>query len=190
MASLHSYTFDNLSRINDDACALTERDLQNQNYGSYSTTNYFSNMCGMKKPIGFATSQPNIFYNGSHTVGLGGCNVDNDSNLRIGTIQTNPKCRISLQQRPFSTVPYLGRGPVEPEVEFKIQTGQAVTSRRTETHLTEQSHIPYHNTPLIPEVASTIDNPANLVESVADNNWVRGGHPSREISKCDSHYHQ
>jgi len=39
-------------------------------------------------------------------------------------------------------------------------------------------------------VASTIDNPVNLVEGVADKNWVRGGMPSREIAKCDSHYNQ
>ena len=27
-------------------------------------------------------------------MGAGGCNVDSDSNLRIGSVQTNPKCRI------------------------------------------------------------------------------------------------
>ena len=30
---------------------------------------------------------------------------------------------------------------------------------------------------------NTISNPANLVEGVADKNWIRGGLPSRELSK-------
>ena len=41
MASLHTYTFDNLSRIGDDVCALSERDRQNNNFGTYTTKNYF-----------------------------------------------------------------------------------------------------------------------------------------------------
>ena len=44
MASLHNYKFDNLTRIGDDVCALSERDLQNNSFGSYSTKNYFEKM--------------------------------------------------------------------------------------------------------------------------------------------------
>ena len=123
MASVYNYTFDNLSRIGNDRCAISERDVQNNNFGSYTLQSYFLKNCGMRKPIEFATSQPNVFYNGSHQVGLGGCNVQADSKLKIGTIQTNPKCRISLQQRPFLTVPYLGRGPSQPLEESKLQQG-------------------------------------------------------------------
>ena len=39
MASVHNFTFDKLSRIGDDLCGITERDLQNQQFGSYGTTN-------------------------------------------------------------------------------------------------------------------------------------------------------
>ena len=34
----------------------------------------------MSNPINFATSQPNINYTGSHEVGIGGCNIDTNSN--------------------------------------------------------------------------------------------------------------
>ena len=60
MASLYNYTFDNISRIGDDVCALSERDMQNNNFGTYSTKNYFEKFCGMKQPISFATKQPNV----------------------------------------------------------------------------------------------------------------------------------
>ena len=106
MSSVHSYTFDSLSRIGDDVCGVSEREMQNENFGSYSVQSYFAKNCGMASSINFATSQPNIFYNGSHHCGLGGCNIDTNSKLLIGSIQTNPKCRISLQERPFLTVPF------------------------------------------------------------------------------------
>ena len=81
MSSVHSYTFDNLSRIGDDVCGISEREMQNENYGSYSVQSYFAKNCGMASPINFATSQPNIFYSGSHQCGLGGCNIDTNSKL-------------------------------------------------------------------------------------------------------------
>ncbi len=188
MASLHSYTFDNLSRINDDACALTERDLQNQNYGSYSTTNYFSNMCGMKKPIEFATSQPNVNFKGGfgNYCGAGGCNIDEGSDLKIGSIQTKSKCRISLQTRPFASVPYLGRGPSRPVLEAKLQQGAYAGNKKSCKTVTEKAY-GYDKTPLVPSLAATIQNPNNLVEGAAAEGWIRGGLPSREITR-DSDY--
>ena len=37
----------------------------------------------MSNPINFATSQPFINYTGSHEVGIGGCNIDTNSNLKL-----------------------------------------------------------------------------------------------------------
>ena len=34
--------------------------------------------------------------------------------------------------------------------------------------------------PLVPSIKATVTNPANLVEGVASDGWVRGGVPSRE----------
>ena len=107
------YTFDGLSRIGNDSCGLSQKNIQNVASANYNLTNFFSQDCGMKRPIEFATSQPNIFYNGSHQVGMGGCNIDANSDLLIGTVNTHPKCRISLYERPFLTVPYLGRGSAD-----------------------------------------------------------------------------
>ena len=36
---------------------------------------------------------------------------------------------------------------------------------------------------LVPSLKSTIQNPANLVEGVAANGWIRGGLPSRELTR-------
>ena len=93
----------------------------------------------MKKPIAFATSQPNIFYNGPQQVGLGGCYVNTDSNLKIGTIQTNPKCRVNLQQRPFLTVPFLGRGPSKAGKESRLQQARYSGAKKSSKTIMEKT---------------------------------------------------
>lgn len=182
MASVSNYTFYNLSRINDDKCGLSGKDMQNNNMGNYLTTNYFEHWCGMKKPIEFATQQPNVNFSGTHG-GMGGCNINDDSKLKIGSIQTNPKCRISLYQRPFLTVPFLGRGPPRPVVESKIQQGAWMHDAKSCKTIMEKSFENHTTTPLVPTLHATIQNPANLVEGVAADGWIRGGLPSRELTR-------
>ena len=106
----------------------------------------------------------------------------------IGGLNTHPKCRIDLFQRPFATVPYLGRGSVDPVVESQIMQGDSITNRRSVTHVTEKSFLKHHNTPLIPEVQQSIQNPNYLVEGVASKGWVRGGIPSRELTKDQNYF--
>lgn len=184
MASVHNYTFYNLSRIGDDQCGISGREMQNNEFGTYTTTNYFANWCGMKKPIDFATSQPDVNYKGGYGVcGAGGCNINSDSKLKIGTIQTHPKCRISLYQRPFATVPFLGRGPPRPVVESRLQQGAYISDTKSCKTVTEKSFLDNIQVPLVPTLQNTIQNPANLVEGVAADGWIRGGLPSRELTR-------
>ena len=103
-------------------------------------------------------------------------------------IQTNSKCRISLYERPFATVPYLGRGASHPLLESHLQQGGQVTNRKSIINLSEKSHIPYRETPLIPSLAATVTNPVNLVEGVAADGWIRGGLPSRDLSKDQQYF--
>ena len=49
--------------------------------------------------------------------------------------------------------------------------------------MSEVSYMPLTNYPLLPTIQETITNPTYLVEGVASNGWVRGGIPSREMSK-------
>lgn len=189
MASVYNYTFDSLTRLGDDVCYNTERTKQNSEYGSYNVTNYFANKCGLQKSIEFATQQPNVFVNGGFgNSGAGGCNIDSDSNLKIGSVQTNPKAKISLFTRPFASVPYLGRGPSRPIEESRIQQGDFVTNKKSCTTVTE-TEFENQYVPMIPSLKATINNPANLVEGVAAEGWIRGGLPSRELIRDNSYLH-
>jgi hypothetical protein len=188
MASVYNYTFDNLSRIGNDACTQDQNTIQNIQASNYLLQNYFINDCTMKQPIALATTQPGIMYNGGSGSGAGGCNIDSSSDLLIGSVQTHPKCRISLFQRPFSTVPYLGRGSVDPILESQIMQGELLTNKRSVNKLSEKSDIKYQITPLIPSVKDRVTNPVYSVEGVASEGWVRGGIPSRELTKDRDYY--
>jgi len=179
--SNYSYTFDNVSRIGLDPSCQSQTDLQNVEYGNYMLQNYFASDCSMKKPIDLATSQPGVNYIGGHNSGAGGCNIDDNSNLQIGSIQTNTKCRIDLFHRPFATVPYLGKGSVNPVIESQIQQGELMINKRSVSNLSEKSYIKYHSTPLLKSVQDRINNPAYSVEGVASEGWVRGGVPCRKM---------
>lgn len=188
MAQSFGYTFDNMSRIGNDSCCIDQRSIQNVDSCNYSLQNYFANDCTMKKPIDLATMQPGINYKGGFNVGAGGCNIDSNSDLTIGTIQSHPKCRIDLFQRPFATVPYLGRGSVDSILESEIQQGEMGTNKRSVTRLTEYSYMMYSNTPLMDEVRDRVTNPAYCVEGVASDGWMRGGVPSRELTRDNTIY--
>ena len=188
MASVSSYTFDNMSRIGLDNCNKSQTDIQNVESCNYTLQNYFATDCSMRTPIEIATTQPGIMYNGGYGSGAGGCNINESSNLLIGTIQTHPKCRIDLFQRPFATVPYLGRGSVNPVLESQIQQGEMNINKRSVNTLSEKSYIKYHQTPLLPSIQERLTNPANSVEGVAYEGWIRGGVPSRELTRDKDYF--
>ena len=183
MAYVSDFTFNTMGRIGSDSCSQDINSIENAQACSYLLQNYFTSDCNMSKAKQLATTQPGIIYSGSMGSDMCGSNIDDSSKLLIGSIQTNPKARIDLFQRPFATVPFLGRGAVDPILESQIQQGEAVTNKRTVTHLTEKSHLKYRTTPMIPEIKDNIQNPNNLIESSASQGWIRGGVPSRELTR-------
>ena len=183
MASVKDYMFDNMSRIGNDNCGVSQRNIQNVKNGNYILTNPFNGDCLMNKGMDFALSQPNVNYSGTKEMAADGCNVDINSQLKIGSEQTHPKCKLSLEERPYLTVPYLGRGPGNPLLESQIMQGEQITNRKSITNMTEKSHMTYSQTPLIPSLAASVNNPATMVEGAASDGWIRGGIPSRELTK-------
>ena len=194
----------NTSRIGEDGCGLSQTNRQNSQVNTYMLKNFYLQDCGMKKPIELATSQPSIFYSGSNNMGLGGCNVDDSSKLLIGKTQTNPKCRISLVERPFRTVPYLGKGPSNSTLESELLQGQINTNRKSVVNTMEGSYMPYKNYPIVDSIENGVEDPVSRISSLNTANssydvraprtrnpteeavrsdWVRGGMPSRDLTR-------
>jgi len=188
MATYSGYTFDNMSRIGLDECCVSQDTIQNAAACNYMTQNYFASDCTMKRPIDLATTQPGVMFTGGHNVGAGGCNINDSSRLLIGTIQTHPKCRIDLFHRPFATVPYLGRGSVNPVIEAQIMQGDQIVNKKSVNNLGEKSYIKYNQTPLLPAIRERMGNSATHIEQDANSGWIRGGVPSRELTRDSEFY--
>ena len=187
MAYVSPFTFENVSRAGNDSAYLDQTSIQNAESCNYLLQNYLAGDCSMTATRTLATSQPSVFYKGGYG-GAGGCNIDESSQLLIGSEQTIAKARTDLFQRPYATVPFLGRGSVDPILEAQIQQGEAITNKRSVTRLTEKSHLKYHTTPLIPEVKQNIQNPSLMIEGMASEGWIRGGVPSRELTRDKDFY--
>jgi len=174
------YTFNNQTRMGFDSCDTSQRNIQDTNASNYMLTN-FQASCPLNNTIAFATSQPAINFTGSNKIGLGGCNVDESSMLSITDLSRN-KDKLSLTQRPYLTVPYLGRGKSNSMMESQIQQGELRNTRKSVNPSSEVSHLKYSQTPLIPSIKDTITNPANIIEGDAAKGWIRGGIPVRKMN--------
>lgn len=179
--------FSNTGRIGNDKTSISQQNIQDNAFANYMLQNPYLKDSTMKKPIEFATNQLNINYSApggkGHQVGLGGHNIDDNSKVVLGALNTNPNCKLSLVQRPFLTVPFLGRGASNAVLESQLQQGDSVTNRKTITGLSEVSYASRSNYPLLPSIQGAINNSKYLVESDASSDWMRGGVPTRELAK-------
>lgn len=150
MSSTFDYSFDNSGRFGNDLSYLDQRSIQNMKQCNYITQNYFlPDLCTMSRPIDFATAQPGLMIN-SGSFGPSSCKIEDSSKLLIGTIQTHPPCKLDLFHRPFLTVPYLGRGMVNPVIESQILQGEPNINRKSATDPFAKTKNYYTSTPLQP----------------------------------------
>jgi hypothetical protein len=173
--------FDNISRIGTDNCDITNKNIQNTHASNYVLENY-SVYSPINNTINLATNQPNVFYQGSPNGGINGSKIDDNSELKLSKLSKSRE-RSSYQERIFSTVPYLGRGPTNVTAESRLVTNSLNSNRKTSDSNSEVDHTNYVYYPLIPSLEATISNPANLVEGVAAEGWIRGGIPSRILNR-------
>ena len=180
-STVYPYTFDSMSRIGNDNVALDQRNIQNINNTNYNLENFYP-ACPMNKAMDFALNQPNVFYSGSHEGGIKGCVIQDNNDLKYTHI-TRPACKVMLTPRPFLTVPYLGRGLADPELECQLKQGENALNKKTVNNTMEQSFIQHKNYPLIDSLQQSVTNPSYLIEDDAFKGWVRGGMSAREFAR-------
>ena len=185
MSSVYDYSFHNSSRIGQDECDKSQDNIQNMAASSYMLDRFVPNSPSSNF-VDFATSHLNMNFKGGYQLDVGGSKVDDNSLLLHSTL-SKPKCKISLIERPFATVPFLGRGKRDVVTESQIQQGNLNVNRKSVNPSSEACYLGYSQTPLVPSLKSSISNPANLVEGVADKNWVRGGVASREFVRTNEY---
>ena len=104
--------------------------------------------------------------------------IDAESVLKLQSEFKNNRCLIRQQARPFLTVPYMGTGRGNADVESLLIHPEQVRQGKECGSITEQGFDGVFE-PLIKPVKENIQNPQHLVPEVAANGWIRGGIPSR-----------
>jgi hypothetical protein len=157
----------------DDNCGIEQYYKQSLANGAYYTTNLVPNA---REVNPLAIDNLMVFQREGY--GYNNKAIDADSVLRNQPEFKNNRCNIRAQARPFTTVPYMGGGRGNPDVESLLLHSEQVRQGKECGTVTEQQ---FDNVfvPLIPTVKDNIQNPKNLVEEVAASGWVRGGLPSR-----------
>ena len=176
MSSLHGYTFNNMGSLRADMTDQTQQNIQNTRFGNYNVANFFSNSASDSQ-LQFATQQPGIVVKNG---GVASAVIDVESNLFNKSENERPFEKLQLFQRPFVTVPYLGRGGGDPTLESQLQQGEMIRDLKSVGTVSEKSYIDYNQYPMRDDLRSQITNPSNLVQEVAMDGWIRGGASARE----------
>ena len=178
MSTLHSYAFNNMGTLKSDLTDQTQQNIQNTRFGDYTVSNFSSNnksdmqVSFASQYIGFVPSNK----------GIASSVVDVESTLFNKSESERSSEKLQLFERPFRTVPYLGRGGGDPTLEAQLQQGQMIRDLKSVATVSEKPYIDYQSYPLSDSLRSQFTNPANSVEEVAMNGWVRGGSSARENS--------
>lgn len=159
--------FKQTGRIGNDLCDLSQRNLQNNATLSY-----------LVEPVQPTSSGLHFGLENQMQVKT----AHSSTGLTSGLI-TKPKMKISLQSRQFLTVPYLGKGRQDVDLETQLRTHKWEQNKKTVNPSSEKNYTEYYQTPMIDDLKSKISNPKYLVEEAANKEWRRGGQSSRDLAR-------
>lgn len=171
-----------LSRLNQDKCY---RDLEHKTIvkkGNYMTLNYRKPLCQDNTILENSLNQPIIIHKDGHGwTSLNGCNIDIDSQFRNANNLTNLRCINQLNERMYSSTPYMGRGLGNINIESELLPGNNTYINRPCNKLSGINIDRF--VPQVPNIKNTIQNTKYIIPEDSDKNWVRGGQPSRQVIK-------
>ena len=173
--------------LTSDSCLQKERTRQSVQTSDYMLSNYRQCDCEIDTVLSNASQNRGLLVQDGY--GINGCTVDGDSRLRIGNVESRPKPCQQLFTRPYATVPYMGRGSGNSDVESFLKSSKQTHQQGTVSILDNQVRtFNNHMVPLVENLQQQVQNPINLIPYDNDKTWVRGGTPSRQIVKDLDYY--
>ena len=163
-----------LTNVKDDLCAVKQFYKQSSGPGNYATT-YLVPDARVVNPL----SVESLVMYPRDGFGYNNKSINADSILRNQPGFMSKRCSTRQQARPFLSVPYMGGGRGNAEVETELQHSEFSRMGKACDTVTE-TFFANQYTPLVPSLAASIQDPKNLVPEVAAKGWIRGGLPSRE----------
>lgn len=155
----NNYYFYNISSLKNDNIDKTQNSIMNTKISNYYVSNYLSESSSTKdNHIDFATQEPNIFFNGSMNGTPPRSLIDIDSTLLLKPVEERSLEKLSLNARPFLTIPYLGRGSVDVTTESQLLQGESSFAPKSVSTVMENSFIPYREINIDEYMKKRIDN--------------------------------
>jgi hypothetical protein len=172
-----SFQVNRFTRQKDDVCGIESYYAQSVGPGQYFTTN----MTPAPQKVN-PLAVENLLMYPRDGFGMNNSEIDADSYMRNQPGFKSNRCMIRAQARPILTVPYMGNGRGNADVETYLLHSEQVRQGKECGTVTEQS---FDNvfTPMVPSLKNNIQNPSNLIPEVADPGWMRGGMPSRQYMR-------
>jgi len=162
--SNNNFVLDSKTRLKDDNCNESGGDKQNDNINDYMLSNYASCECNLNNVL--KTSVQNNGITVKDGYGLSECNIDSDSQLRIGDFKRHYKSDLQLFPRPYLTTPSVASGKYNPNLESRL-----LSSLGAQKHSQMQNYNQnYVMTPLVPNLLNNVQNTKNIIQP-----GVRGG---------------
>ena len=174
---MSAFQIQQFTRVHDDPCDQAVQNRESAGPGAYQVT---SLLPAASTATATAYAQPVVPLTPGY--GWSASHIDADSVLRNHSMQTNSAhcpLRGRVQARPFMTVPFMGRGRGDADVESRLTMPEFVRMGK-DCGTVSDTFYSGQFTPLIPYVAANIQNPVHLIPEVASAGWVRSGVPSRQ----------
>ena len=175
-----SFGIQQLARLNEDNCYKNLRTKTSKEPGSYQVSNFHECECAAPNTKDLSLEQPEVQYrDGYGWTSINGCNIDSDSKLRNARNLTNLNVIQQLYERPYLTVPFMGRGPGNTPVETKLIYGEDTFQNKPCNNLAGIYIDRF--TPMIDCIKDNIQNTIHIIPEDNEKTWIRGGQPSRQI---------
>jgi hypothetical protein len=166
-----------------DSCYQSLQKKTQAGPGVYQLNNYHSCNCEAPEVQKAAIERPGYsgkqYRDGYGWTSIKGCNVDKDSKLRNSRNLTNLRVINQLYERPYLTVPFMGRGAGNIVVETRLGLGEDTFQHKPCNTLAGYDMTDFHMTPLVDCLTDNVQNERHIIEE--NNGWVRSGVPSRQM---------
>ena len=168
-----------MGRMGADPVDNTQRTLQNTRFANYTVSSFHPTNTSDEQ-VRFSSDVPTMIVS---TTGVSSSVIDDHSFL-LHDFEPRSVDKLSLQQRPFITIPFLGRGNVDPDVETNLLVGENANMKRSEHTIMDKSFMPYSQHIL---EDSQVNDPNGTIQELAMDGWYRGGINTRNTDAPTKH---
>jgi hypothetical protein len=163
-----------MSRMGADPVDQSQRTIQNTRFANYTVSSFQSSNTSDEQ-VRFSSAVPTMI---TGTTGVSSDVIDTNSFLLLD-VERKSADKLTLQQRPFITIPYLGRGNVDPDMETHLIIGENTSGKKSEITIMDKSFVPYSQRVLDQHMVDQASDPAYNIQEAALDGWYRGGMNTR-----------